>query len=49
MCSAILMAQDPIANYVVKKAMETAPEGEKRNELFGVLHHNREELVRPEY
>lgn len=45
MCSAILMAQDPIANYVVKKAMETAPEGERRNELLGVLNRNREELV----
>jgi len=43
--SAILLAQDPIANYVVKKAMETAPEGEQKQQLLLVLSTNRDELV----
>jgi hypothetical protein len=40
-----MMAQDPIANYVVKKAMETAPEGEQKIALLEVLGHHRNELV----
>ena len=39
------MAQDPIANYVVKKAIETAPEGEIKQELLEILSRNRDELV----
>lgn len=39
------MAQDPIANYVVKKAIETAPEGQQKDELLDVLARNRDELV----
>jgi hypothetical protein len=45
-CSAIIMAQDPIANFVVKKAIETAPEGEQKKKLLEELDRNREELVR---
>jgi len=45
MCSAVLMAQDPIANYVIKKAIETAPEGTQKSNLLQVLSYNRDELV----
>lgn len=39
------MAQDPIANYVVKKAIETAPEGENKQQLLEVLSRHRDDLV----
>jgi hypothetical protein len=39
------MAQDPIANYVIKKAIETAPEGTQKSNLLQVLSYNRDELV----
>lgn len=39
------MAQDPIANYVVKKAIETAPEGEPKQKLLTILSVNRDELA----
>ena len=43
--SVILLAQDPIGNYVVKKAVETAPDGEEKQELWDVFSENRNELV----
>ena len=44
-CAAIIMAQDPIANYVIKKAIESAPEGEQKQKLLQELRRNRDELV----
>ncbi|KAL3805780.1 hypothetical protein HJC23_007741 [Cyclotella cryptica] len=44
-CAATVMAQDPIANYVIKKAIESAPEGEKKQKLLQELRRNRDELV----
>ncbi|KAL7507535.1 hypothetical protein ACHAXN_004707 [Cyclotella atomus] len=49
LCTVILMAQDPIANYVVKKAIETAPEGEIKQELLEILSRNRDELLKSPY
>ena len=43
--SVILLAQDPIGNYVVKKAVETAPDGEEKQELWDIFSKNRNELV----
>ena len=43
--SVILLAQDPIGNYVVKKAVETAPDGEEKQELWDIFSENRNELV----
>lgn len=39
------MAQDPIANYVIKKAIESAPEGAQKQKLLRELRSNRDELV----
>lgn len=44
-CAAIIMAQDPIANYVIKKAIESAPEGDQKQNLLQELRRNRDELV----
>src|SRR5210317_1074949 len=41
----IQLAKDPIANYVVKKALDCA-EGKQRDRLFGVINSNRQQLVR---
>ena len=41
----IELAKDPIANYVVKKALDCA-EGQQRDKLFGVINSNRQQLVR---
>ena len=43
--SVILLAQDPIGNYVVKKAVDTAPDGKEKQELWKVLGSNCNELV----
>ena len=43
--SVILLAQDPIGNYVVKRAVETAPDGEEKQELWDIFSENRNELV----
>ena len=43
--SVILLAQDPIGNYVVKKAVETAPDGDEKQELWDIFSENRNELV----
>lgn len=43
--SVVLLAQDPIGNYVVKKAVETAPDGEEKQELWDSFSKNRNELV----
>ena len=44
-CCAIDLSKDPIANYVVKSALEFIPEGEQRGRLLEVLYCHREELV----
>ena len=43
--SVILLAQDPIGNYVVKRAVETATDGEEKQELWDIFSENRNELV----
>ena len=44
-CGVIQLAMDPIANYVVKKAIVCA-EGQQKEKLFAVLTSNRHHLVR---
>ncbi|KAL7519577.1 hypothetical protein ACHAWX_004335 [Stephanocyclus meneghinianus] len=48
-CAAIIMAQDPIANYVIKKAIESAPEGDQKQNLLQELRRNRDELLKSQY
>lgn len=43
------MAQDRFANYVIQKALESAPEGEHKQKLVEELDRHRDELVRFDY
>ncbi|KAL3786272.1 hypothetical protein HJC23_005350 [Cyclotella cryptica] len=47
--SAVVMAQHRIANYVIQKAIEFAPEGQQKQNLWEELSRNREELVKSPY
>ncbi|KAL7489874.1 hypothetical protein ACHAW6_015596 [Cyclotella cf. meneghiniana] len=48
-CSVVGMAQDRFANYVIQKALESAPEGEHKQKLVEELDRHRDELMKSSY